>query len=86
MGGFSRGCTAICQKSHGIGFGRDCGRNWLQGHEEKPEWAFVWQCLVELGFESDRLLPIGRNWLQGRKGQAEYRYVYKVVYGRWPPR
>jgi len=33
---------------------------WLTGHEEKPDWAFVWQRLVELGFEGDRPRLAGR--------------------------
>ena len=64
----------------------ELGRDWLAEHENRSEWAFVWGRLVELGFETDTLLPIGRDWLAGHEDRDEYPYVYRRIYGRWPNR
>ncbi|HLG14960.1 MAG TPA: hypothetical protein VJH03_10725, partial [Blastocatellia bacterium] len=39
--------------------------------------AFVWQRLVELGFETEVLLPIGREWLAGREDKPEWAFVWQ---------
>jgi hypothetical protein len=62
------------------------GRAWLTGHEDKPEWNYVWQRLLEEKFEREALLPVGRAWLTGGEHRNGYPQVFKRVYGRWPER
>jgi hypothetical protein len=56
------------------------------GREDNPQWGSVWARLVDVGFETDKLLAIGREWLAGREHSDEYPYVYRKLHGRRPDR
>lgn len=54
-------------------------RAWLVGREEKPEWAHVWQKLMELQPGDAELNASGRAWLVGREERPEWVYVASAL-------
>ena len=53
------------------------GRAWLAGRDDKPEWNFVWQRLLELAPNDTELRAIGRAWLAGREDKPEWSHVWQ---------
>jgi hypothetical protein len=56
-----------------------CGRSWLDGREDRPEWTHVWRKLVDRDYDVEMLLPCGRSWLDGREDRPEWGYVWRVL-------
>jgi hypothetical protein len=59
------------------------GWHWLQGREERAEWAHVWQDLLARHEHApvtlEQLLEPGWRWLQGREERAEWNYVWQAL-------
>jgi hypothetical protein len=53
------------------------GRAWLLGREDRPEWAHVWQRLLELAPSDTGLGGLGRAWLTGREDRPEWAHVWQ---------
>lgn len=45
--------------------------------QDRAEWNYVWQRLVELDPDSAELREIGRGWLGGREERAEWAFVWR---------
>ncbi|MGH8654621.1 MAG: hypothetical protein ACREYE_21720 [Gammaproteobacteria bacterium] len=53
-------------------------QRWLQGREDRPEWAFVWQGLLKIllnDVDLRELLELGAKWCRNREECVEYPYV-----------
>jgi len=57
------------------------GWEWLEGRQDRPDWAFVWQGLADiLPREDERrphLIEQGQQWLQGREQRDDWGHVYE---------
>jgi hypothetical protein len=56
------------------------GRNWLSGREDRAEWSYVWQRLLEISPSSEdaeELRVIGQNWLSDREDRASWAFVWR---------
>jgi hypothetical protein len=57
----------------------------LKGREDRPEWFYVWEKLVECRGElpadipASDLLGLGSAWLRDREGRAEWSYVWEAL-------
>ena len=61
------------------------GMTWLDGHEDKPEWNYVWQRLLEVlpdGDERSELLTTGMTWLDGHEDKPEWSYVWQRLWAQ----
>jgi predicted RNA-binding protein with RPS1 domain len=61
------------------------GAAWLTGREERAEWAYVWQALLEQQGSLPASLPLsellerGAAWLTGREERVEWTYVWRAL-------
>jgi hypothetical protein len=53
------------------------GRAWLAGREDRADWNYLWQGLLEQAPEDGALRAIGREWLTGREDRAEWSYILR---------
>ncbi len=63
----------------------DLARAWLNGREDRAEWAHVWQVLLKQcdalpeTLPLSELLHLGAQWLVGREDRAEWAHVWQVL-------
>jgi hypothetical protein len=61
------------------------GSVWLVGREEKDQWAFVWQTLLQHpdqlpdGTSLNSLIQLGTQWLTGREDKDQWKFVWEVL-------
>src|SRR5258706_10839834 len=61
------------------------GSQWLNGREDKADWSFVWQTLLEYpdalpeGTFLQFLLHLGVQWLSGREDKGDWSFVWRAL-------
>jgi hypothetical protein len=53
------------------------GLAWLPGREDRAEWNYVFQRLLEFAPDNAALRQIGRSWLVGREDRAAWNYIWQ---------